>query len=102
MIVHDRYFLCDYESGQYYEVTEAHYKGWHEWMAKMYEQARPLIDAKFKHVVVFGTGGDFDQGDSNMFYELPKINPVWPQRSKDRASTYFIPRKNKQNEDTDR
>lgn len=67
-----KYFITDWESGYLQEVTKEE----HQAFMRLFESFRPSIAGSTKGmVIVFGTGGDLNQGDfSSMFFNPININ----------------------------
>ena len=67
MIINDRYYLSDIESGEVYEVSKEQYEDFQE----MWDDCRAILkDKNIGKPIVFGTGGiDFRAKDfEDMFY----------------------------------
>lgn len=91
MVIGDRYFIDNPESGLY-EVTKEEYERYNKMMLEAWEQCKSKLDSDaFKgKVIIVGTSGDFDgnQDYANIFY-----NPEWFDRGTDRyLNDYFRPK----------
>lgn len=71
MEVNGKYYLEDIESGTMYRVTKEYHDWYKSMMLEAWEKVKPVLpDIKGK-IMIFGTGGDFDNAgnDYKMFYQ---------------------------------
>lgn len=80
MIIGDRYFLDDAETGLY-EVSKQEYYEYRKFMASMFERIKPKFkseDITVGKIIITGTAGDFD--DRNQYFFNIFYNPENNQR----------------------
>lgn len=72
MIIGDRYFIDDIESGKLIEVSKEHYELYNTTMSKFMEELRPKLNSKYKGVLLItGTSGDLESGNLQTIFERP-------------------------------
>lgn len=72
MIIGDRYFIDDIETGLY-EVSKEYYEAYNKFMQQAFKDAMPNISkAAIGKPIIFGTAGSLeDNGDFQAFFFTP-------------------------------
>jgi len=90
MIVEDRYYLFDWDTGLPYQVSKEYYESYNEWMNKMHEVVKIGHNSLGK-VIITGTVGEWSaDGLEDMFVKPDDYNFV--DIKEDAPVNWFFPK----------